>query len=282
MNLPEAWAAGARTLVIGVSNRGGVISPRWIPVLRTALECGFEIASGMHQKLNDAPELVAIAQALGLGLHDVRYLGQPTRVGNGVRRTGRRLLTVGTDCSCGKMYTALAIERELRSRGAAADFRATGQTGILIAGAGVSVDAVIADFMSGAIEDLTPPADARHWDIVEGQGSLFHPSYAGVSLGLLHGAQPDALVLCHEPTRSHMRGLPNYPLPDLRRCLEANLDAARLTNPQARLVGLSINTSHMDPGAALRYLDGLEREFDLPAVDPVRVGTGRIVDRILP
>ena len=127
--------------------------------------------------------------------------------GKGTKRPGLRLLTVGTDCSVGKKYTALALEREMHARGLKADFRATGQTGILISGRGVAIDAVVADFISGAAEWLTPANEPDHWDVVEGQGSLFHPSFAGVTLGLLHGAQPDAFVVCHEPTRKTMRGV---------------------------------------------------------------------------
>jgi uncharacterized NAD-dependent epimerase/dehydratase family protein len=202
-------------------------------------------------------------------------------VGNGHPRAGRRLLTVGTDCSVGKMYTTLAIERSMRQRGLAADFRATGQTGILVAGAGIPIDAVVADFISGAAERISPARLDGGWDLIEGQGSLFHPSYAGVSLGLLHGSQPDALVLCHEPTRRHMRGLPDYPLPELTRCLQANLVAAQLTNPTVKAVGVALNTSHLseaDAASACRRISGL---LDLPCQDPVTMGVEAIVDNLL-
>jgi uncharacterized NAD-dependent epimerase/dehydratase family protein len=201
-------------------------------------------------------------------------------VGDGEKRPGKRLLTVGTDCSCGKMYTSLALEKEMRARGMKVDFRATGQSGILIAGEGVSVDAVVADFISGAVEWLAPANDPDHWDLIEGQGSLFHASYAGVSLGLLHGAQPDALVLCHEPTRSHMRGLPGYALPSLEDCIETNLAAARLTNPAVEFVGVSVNTSQMAEGEAKPLLARIEDELGLPAVDAFKDGVGPIVDRL--
>jgi uncharacterized NAD-dependent epimerase/dehydratase family protein len=166
----------------------------------------------------------------------------------------------------------------MRKRGMNADFRATGQTGIFIAGDGVSIDAVVSDFVSGAVEWLAPENDAGHWDLVEGQGSLFHASYAGVTLGLIHGAQPDALVMCHEPTRPHMRGLPHYKLPDLQTCIDVNVAAARLTNPNARCIGLGINTSALDAAAADRYLRDTEQKYGLPAVDPMRTGVGKIVD----
>jgi uncharacterized NAD-dependent epimerase/dehydratase family protein len=190
------------------------------------------------------------------------------------------VLTVGTDCSIGKKYTALVLEKEMRARGMKADFRATGQTGIFIAGDGVAVDAVVADFISGAVEWLAPDNEADHWDVIEGQGSLFHASYAGVSLGLLHGAQPDALIMCHEPTRSHMRGLPHYPLPDLKTCIAANETAARLTNPRARCVGISVNTAALELSAAQAYLRETEERYGLPTVDPIRMGVARLVDAL--
>lgn len=281
LTLEEAAEQGVKTLVIGVANRGGVISDSWAEVLVQALDTGFDLAAGLHSKLADVPELAEAARRNGRRLFDVRHPSKTLSVGDGKARSGKRVLTVGTDCSCGKMYASLALEREMRARGLKADFRATGQTGILIAGGGVSVDAVVADFISGASESLSPANDPDHWDLVEGQGSLFHPSYAGVSLGLLHGSQPDAIVMCHEPTRTHMRGLPHYPLPDIRTCIETNLAAARLTNPAVVCVGLAVNTSRLDPEAAKACLAELEAEVALPAVDPVRDGVGRLVDRIV-
>jgi uncharacterized NAD-dependent epimerase/dehydratase family protein len=144
----------------------------------------------------------------------------------------------------------------------------------------VSIDAVVSDFVSGAVEWLSPDNDANHWDLIEGQGSLFHASYAGVSLGLLHGAQPDALVLCHEPGRPHMRGLPHYKLPDVQTCIDANLAAARLTNPNVRCVAISLNTSALDAGAAERAIKEAEQKYGLPTVDPFRTGVGKIVDAL--
>ena len=196
-------------------------------------------------------------------------------------RPGRRLLTVGTDCSVGKMYATLALTEALRQRGVAADFRATGQTGILIAGEGVAVDAVVADFISGAIEQLAPGRDDDGWDLIEGQGSLFHPSFAGVSLGLLHGAQAEALVLCHEPGRAHMRGIPGRPVPELADCLERNLEAARLTSPDVRAAGICLNTSAMDAETAQRLCSVIEVQMGLPCTDPVRFGVESIIDQIL-
>lgn len=280
LTIEEAAARGAKTVIVGIANRGGVVAEGWLPSLTRALELGMDLASGLHRRLTDVPELKILADRLGRRLSDVRHPTQDFDVASGKKRSGKRLLTVGTDCSLGKMYTALAIEREMRRRGMNADFRATGQTGILIAGSGVSVDAVVADFISGATEFLSPANTGDHWDIVEGQGSLFHPSYAGVSLGLLHGAQPDALVMCHEPTRTHMRGLPHYPLPSLRQCIDANLAAGRLTNPDVRCVGISINTSALDARAADSLLKQTEDAYGMPCVDPVRGGVAAIVDRL--
>jgi len=285
LDLPQltvegAAAEGARTLIVGVANRGGVINETWLPTLVAALDRGMDLASGLHRKLADVPVLAERARALGRRLFDVRHPARDFEVGTGARRPGKRLLAVGTDCSIGKMYTTLALEKEMRRSGMRADFRATGQTGIFIAGAGVSIDAVVADFISGAVEWLAPANEPDHWDLVEGQGSLFHPSYAGVSLGLLHGAQPDLLVMCHEPGRAHMRGLPHCELPDLDACVEANLKAARLTNPQVRLLGFSLNTSLIDAGAAERALRETEDRFGLPAVDPLRTGVAKLVAAI--
>jgi uncharacterized NAD-dependent epimerase/dehydratase family protein len=280
LTIEEAASRGAKTVIVGIANRGGVIAENWLPSLLLALDRGMDLASGLHRRLSDVPQLKERAARLGLQLSDVRHPTREFDVAGGKKRSGKRLLTVGTDCSLGKMYTALAIERDMRKRGMKADFRATGQTGILIAGSGVSVDAVVADFISGATEWLTPGNDDDHWDIVEGQGSLFHPSYAGVSLGLLHGAQPDVLVMCHEPTRTHMRGLPHYRLPSLRDCIDANVAAGRLTNPEVRCAGISINTSALDASTADSLLKQTEDAFGLPCVDPVRGGVAAIVDRL--
>jgi uncharacterized NAD-dependent epimerase/dehydratase family protein len=278
MSLQQAAAAGVKTVIVGVANRGGVIGDSWVEVLKQAIELGFDLASGLHRRLGDVPALAEAARKHGRQLIDVRHTSRSFSVGTGKKRTGKRVLTVGTDCSIGKKYTALVLEKEMRARGMKADFRATGQTGIFIAGDGVAVDAVVADFISGAVEWLAPDNDADHWDVIEGQGSLFHASYAGVSLGLLHGAQPDALIMCHEPTRSHMRGLPHYPLPDLKTCIAANETAARLTNPRARCVGISVNTAALDLAAAQAYLRETEERYGLPTVDPIRMGVARLVD----
>jgi len=285
LGLPEltveaAATRGARTMIIGVANAGGFIPESWIGTIVAALDAGLDVAAGMHTRLSDIAPVAEAAARNGRRLFDLRHPTRRFSVGTGAPRAGKRLLTVGTDCSCGKMYAALAIEREMRARGMKADFRATGQSGIMIAGEGVAVDAVVADFISGAVEWLTPANDPDHWDVIEGQGSLFHPSFAGVSLGLLHGAQPDALVLCHEPTRRHMRGLPDRPLPGLAECIAANEAAARLTNPNARCIGVALNTAALDDAARARALAAVEDETGLPCVDPVATGVARLVDAL--
>ncbi|AJE48957.1 N-acetyltransferase DgcN [Celeribacter indicus] len=281
MSLAEAKAAGAKTLVIGVANRGGVISPAWKKVLIEALEEGFDLASGLHNLLRDEEDLAAVAKACGRTLHDVRVPSVKYPIANGEKRRGKRCLAVGTDCSVGKMYTALAMDREMRDRGLKSTFRATGQTGILITGDGVPLDAVIADFMAGSIEWLTPDNDEDHWDLIEGQGSLFHVSYSGVTMALVHGGQPDALVLCHEPTRAHMRGLPGYNLPSLPALRDLALELARVANPACEVIGISVNTQHLDDEEAVAYLARVEEEMGLPAVDPFRQGAGRLVDALV-
>jgi uncharacterized NAD-dependent epimerase/dehydratase family protein len=280
LTLEQGRQKGARTLVVGVANRGGLISDLWVDTFLEALDQGYHIASGLHNRLDAIPALEQRAQACQRQLIDVRHPTQEFAVGSGKKRTGKRLLTVGTDCSVGKMFTALAIERELQARKIKASFRATGQTGIFIAGSGICVDAVIADFIAGATEALAPDNDPDHWDLIEGQGSLFHASYAGVSLGLLHGAQADRLILCHALDRPHMRGLPHYQLPPLQACIELNEAAGRLTNPACQVVGLAVNTASRSEEQARQALKDLAASTGLPATDPYRFGAGPLVDAL--
>lgn len=279
LTIAEAAAKGARTMIVGVVNAGGVLPDHWVDVIVEAIEAGFDVASGLHTRLASKPAIAEAAERHGRQLFDVRHTDRTFATGKGTKRSGLRLLTVGTDCSAGKKYTALALEREMRGRGLDADFRATGQTGVFISGRGVAIDAVVADFISGAVEWLSPEAPATHWDLIEGQGSLFHPSFAGVSLGLLHGAQPDAFVICHEPTRTKMRGV-QHPLPTIQQVIDLTVTCGRLTNPAIRPVGISINTQALDEAAARAYLDETARAHDLPATDPVRFGVAPIVDHL--
>ncbi|MEQ6202026.1 N-acetyltransferase DgcN [Sulfitobacter sp. HNIBRBA2951] len=280
MTLAEGLAAGAKTLVIGVANRGGVISAAWKEVLIEALAMGYDLASGLHNLLSDEADLVDAAAKHGRSLHDVRIPSVDYPIANGVKRTGKRVLAVGTDCSVGKMYTGLALDRAMRARGMKSTFRPTGQTGILITGDGVPLDAVVADFMAGAVEYLTPDNDADHWDVIEGQGSLHHVSYSGVTMALVHGGQPDALIVCHEPTREHMRGLPTYKVPEMSVIRDVALSLAKVANPDCVVIGYSINTQHMGEDEARAYLAKVEAELGLPAVDPFRFDAEPLVDAL--
>jgi uncharacterized NAD-dependent epimerase/dehydratase family protein len=268
----EALAHGARGLVIGVANVGGVIGERWIPLLVEALEAGLDIVSGLHARLADVPQLAEAAARRGRRLIDVRVPPPHIPVASGRKRPGKRLLTVGTDCALGKKYSALAIARALAARGHAVDFRATGQTGILIAGGGMPMDAVVADFEAGAAEVLSPAAAPDHWDVIEGQGSLHHPAYAAVALGLLHGSQPDVFVVCHLPGRERVLGYPDYPLPSIAETIDLNLRLGRRTNPAIRCAGVCLNTSQLGPRAAHDLMVRESGRLGLPMADPMRPG----------
>lgn len=280
MDVADAGKAGAKTLVIGVVNAGGTLPEHWIDRIAEAIEAGMDVASGLHMRLGDVPRFAEAAKANGRKLFDLRHSTQRFATGKGVKRPGKRILTVGTDCSVGKKYAALALEAEMRARGLDADFRATGQTGVLIAGRGVAIDAVVADFIAGAAEWLTPAASEDHWDVVEGQGSLFHPSFAGVTLGLLHGAQPDAFVVCHEPTRRTMRNV-THKLPTISEVIDATVSAGRLTNPAIRCVGIAINTSALSEAEARAVIDQTAAAHGVPTSDPMRFGVGQIVERLI-
>lgn len=281
MTVAQAAEAGAKTFLLGVTNRGGVVSEEWQSILVDALDHGLDIVSGLHTRVGEIDAIRAAAERTGQTIHEVRHPQGPFSIATGEKRSGKRVLAVGTDCSVGKMYTMLALEKSLKARGLDATFRATGQTGIMIDGAGVPVDAVVADFIAGVVEDLAPAASDTHWDCIEGQGSLFHPSYAGVSLGLMHGAQPTALIMCHEPTRTHMRGLPHQSLPSIGECIETNLAAARIVSPDVTMAGISVNTKDMDAAAAHTLLDELSQAHGLPCVDPGRNDIEPVTDALV-
>lgn len=274
----EAAAKGARTLVVGIAPPGGELPTSWHAVLIEALEAGLDLAAGLHQRLRDIPEVSECARRLGRQIHDVRHTDMVFPVGTGLPRTGRRLLTVGTDCAVGKKYTALAIAKEMADRGHSVDFRATGQTGILISGRGIALDAVVGDFLSGAAEVLSPPNEPDHWDIIEGQGSLFHPAYAAVTLGLVHGSQPDALVLCHDATRKTLAFFPHVPVVAIYRAVSAYLSAAHLTNTAARFIGVALNTSLLSAEEAKTVISATADGLGVPCVDPIRTGVRSLVD----
>ncbi|NNE81617.1 MAG: DUF1611 domain-containing protein [Silicimonas sp.] len=280
LSLQDAYDKGARTLVVGVANRGGMIAETWLKALAEAMEIGFDLASGLHNLLRDEDVLKATSARSGATLHDVRVPSVAYPIANGAKRTGKRCLAIGTDCSVGKMYTGLAMDGEMKKRGMKSTFRPTGQTGILITGKGVPLDAVVADFMAGAVEWLTPDNEPDHWDHIEGQGSLYHVSFSGVTMALIHGGQPDALILAHEPTRTHMRGLPDYGLPSLEALRDMALPIARIANPCAAIAGVSINTKALGDDEAARLCQEVEARMGLPTVDPFRHGAGRLVDAL--
>ncbi|MGH6650258.1 MAG: DUF1611 domain-containing protein [Sphingopyxis sp.] len=267
-----AKAAGARSLVIGVANQGGVIGESWVAILIDAMEAGLDIISGLHTRLNSVPALVEAARRTGQRLIDVRTPPADIPVGNGQKRTGKRLLTVGTDCALGKKYTALALHRAFVERGLDADFRATGQTGIMIAGGGIPMDAVVSDFEAGAAEILSPDAPADHWDLIEGQGSIFNPAYAAVSLGLLHGSQPDVFVVCHDPSRTVILGMESFALPTVEEVIDLTIRLGSRTNPAIRCGGISLNTSSLGTDEAEALMTAESRRLGLPVADPIRGG----------
>lgn len=268
----EAHAAGARALVIGVANQGGIIGDAWVAALTEALDAGLDLVSGMHMRLASVPALAEAAARLGRRLIDVRVPPPAIPVGTGRKRSGKRLLTVGTDCALGKKYTALALHRAFVARGIDADFRATGQTGIMIAGGGIPMDAVVSDFEAGAAEILSPDAAPDHWDVIEGQGSIFNPAYAAVSLGLLHGSQPDVFVVCHDPTRKMILGLDGFALPSVEEVIDLTIRLGSRTNPAIRCAGVSLNTSRLADAEAEALLAAERGRLGLPVADPIRGG----------
>ena len=286
-NLEEAAARGADSLLIGIAPQGGALPEVWRERVRGSLERGWDVISGLHAFLGDDPELAAAARQGGGRIHDLRRPPEARRVATG-RAAGvasRVVLTVGSDCNVGKMTTALEIERELMKRSVRATFVATGQTGIMIADRGVAVDAVPADFVAGAAESLVLEAAGAGADVVlvEGQGALHHPGYSGVTLALMHGVCPRALVLCHHQGRDRIRvseerdSGPRIPaLAELRLAYEA---AASWVSP-ASVVAASLNTLGLDGAAARSACEAAERELGVPATDPVRFGAARLADAI--
>ena len=278
MSPAEAKAAGAETMIWGVAGIGGTIPEHWVATLFEAVDAGLNICAGTHSSLTEIPGLADAAASQAVSLIDVRTPPPDLPVGTGATRTGKRVLAMGTDCVVGKKFTALSIAKEMDDRGWKSDFRATGQTGIMIAGGGIPIDAVVSDFVSGAAEVLSPDNDADHWDVIEGQGGLFHPGYAAVTLGLLHGSQPDAFVVCHAAGREFVEAFPECPLPSIPKLIEQTIVCGSVTNTNIRCAGVSINTSAMDPDEREAHLLELSELTGLPCVDPVATGVAPIVD----
>lgn len=280
MSFSEAVAAGANSVVIGVAPSGGALKAEWVAVLTEAIRSGLSLVSGLHRKLSEESELVKAADASGRQLIDIRVPPASISIATGRQRSGKRLLMVGTDCCVGKKYSALSLHKALQERGVAATFRATGQTGILISGGGIPMDAVVSDFLSGAAEMLTPDAAPDHWDVIEGQGSLFHPAYAAVTLGLLHGSQPNAMVLCHGAGRTVIDEYEDYLVPDLGECVAQYEQAARVTNGQSSIIGISLNTQGLSEAEAVNACRDASTLTGLPCVDPMRHALDLILDAL--
>ncbi len=280
----EALAFHPTDLLIGIAPIGGQLPDAWRPTLLQAMEAGLNLISGLHVFLDDDPELHAAAEAHHVTIWDVRR-PQPDyamRIGRGLphRQGSRTVYFAGSDCNVGKMTGALALDREARGRGWDSVFAATGQTGIMISGVGVPADRVISDFVNGAVEKLVLDLTEQHqWVFVEGQGTLCHPAYSAVTLGLLHGARPDAQILCHEAGRTHINEYPDYPLPSLRGLITVYETAAGWLHP-APVVGVALNTVNLSEDEARAAVEAAAQETGLPATDPVRFGSAALLDAL--
>ncbi len=276
-----------QALLVGVANRGGTIPPEHRPVLFEAVEAGLDIWCGLHERLADDSELAAQALERGVRLVDLREPPADLPVGTGLalQTAGFRVLTVGTDCNVGKMTASLEIRRALTERGVNARFAGTGQSGIVIDGAGIPVDAVVSDFVSGAAERITlEAAEGADVVLVEGQGSLFHPGYSAVTLGLLHGAMPNAMILCWMPGRKRIYagGYDWLEIPSPVRAIEAYEEAMRWAAPQlnSRVIALSANTYDLSEEEARRRVEEAGRATGLPSTDPVRFGAEPLAEAV--
>ncbi|MFT5759594.1 MAG: putative NAD-dependent epimerase/dehydratase family protein [Alteromonadaceae bacterium] len=280
MTLKQASDAGVGSLLIGTAAVGGNIPEAWLDILVEATNLGMNIVAGVHTRLMDIPRLREAAAKSGAQLIDVRIPPKTLPVGSGKKRTGRRLLTVGTDCALGKKYTALTLEKDMLAANMNVDFRASGQTGIMIAGKGIPIDSVVGDFISGAAELLSPDNTPEHWDVIEGQGSLFHPGFSAVSMGLLIGSQPDAFIVCHEAGRTHHLGWDSIKLPSIAEVIERTSTLAKQVNSNIRCIGISVNTSSLKTEDAERYLAKLSEKHGLPCADPLKEGTQKFIERM--
>jgi uncharacterized NAD-dependent epimerase/dehydratase family protein len=280
----EALPYEPSTAVVGVATQGGRFPPAWRELLRQSIEAGLDVESGLHEFVSEDAELAALAAQHGVELRDLRKpppgLNVPT--GENLRIPARIALTVGSDCAIGKKTVALELDLEARRRGLASVFVPTGQTGIAIAGWGIAVDAVVSDFLAGAAERLVVEGHERGGEllVVEGQGSLVHPAYSGVTLGLIHGAAPHVFVLCHKAGAEEIEGYPGHPLPSLRELIELH-ERIALPLRRARVACLALNTAHLGEDEARAAIAGAAAETGLPADDPVRFGAGSLLDAIL-
>jgi uncharacterized NAD-dependent epimerase/dehydratase family protein len=280
----EALRYEPTTAVVGVATQGGRFPPAWRELLKQSIAAGLDVESGLHEFVSEDEELVALAERHGVALRDLRKppegLNVPT--GENLQLPARIALTVGSDCAIGKKTVALELDLEARRRGLASVFVPTGQTGIAIAGWGIAVDAVVSDFLAGAAERLVVEGHARGGELlfVEGQGSLVHPAYSGVTLGLIHGSTPHVLVLCHRAGAAEIEGYPGHPLPSLAELIELH-ELVALPLRRARVAGLALNTAHLEEDEARTAIAAAAAETGLPADDPVRFGAGPLLDAVL-
>jgi uncharacterized NAD-dependent epimerase/dehydratase family protein len=281
----DALCFNPTTALVGVATQGGRFPPAWIELIKTCIAKGLDVENGLHVFLGDDPELRALAERHGVELRDLRRppADLSTATGANLSVPGTTVLTVGSDCAIGKMTVALELDLEARRRGLPSVFVPTGQTGIAIAGWGIAVDAVVADFIAGAAERLVVEAAERGGELrwVEGQGAILHPVYSGVTVGLFHGSAPHLLVLCHEAGRDEIEGVGGgpHPIPPLRELVELHERLALSVRP-ARVAAIALNTRLLDEEAARAAIAAAEAETGLPADDPVRFGAGRLLDAV--
>jgi D-glutamate N-acetyltransferase len=280
----DALCFNPNTALVGVATAGGRFPPAFRDQIKSAIAKGLDVENGLHEFLTNDAELVDLARRHKVDLRDLRKpppdLNVPT--GENLEVPARIVLTVGSDCAIGKMTVALELDREAKRRGVASEFVPTGQTGIAIAGWGISVDAVVADFIAGAAERLVVEGNRRGGEllIVEGQGSLLHPQYSGVTLGLFHGSAPHALVLCHQAGQRYVNDDERFPIPPLSELVELHERSALIARP-AWVACIALNTRNLTEDEARRMIDAAEEETGLPAGDPVRFGAERLTDALL-
>jgi uncharacterized NAD-dependent epimerase/dehydratase family protein len=284
-SVADALRFSPTTALVGVATSGGRFPPEWRELLKQAIAAGLDVENGLHEFISDDPELAGLARDRGVQLRDLRKAPAGLNVPTGANLThdATVILTVGSDCAIGKMTVALELDREARRRGVRSEFVPTGQTGIAIAGWGISVDAVVSDFTAGAAETLVLQGVARGGEVlfVEGQGSLLHPMYSGVTLGLLHGSAPHGYVLCHQAGSTIVDGNEQFPIPPLSRVVDLYERISLIPRP-AQVLAIALNTRSLDDDAARAAVAAAEAETGLPADDPVRFGAGRIVDALAP
>jgi uncharacterized NAD-dependent epimerase/dehydratase family protein len=279
-----ALAYEPNTALVGVATQGGRFPAAWRDVLKECITKGLDVENGLHEFITDDPELSELAALHGVQLRDLRKppsgLNVPT--GENLTHDSKVVLTVGSDCAIGKMTVALELDAETRRRGIKSEFVPTGQTGIAIAGWGISVDAVVADFLAGSAETLVIEGRNRGGELlwVEGQGSLLHPAYSGVTLGLLHGSAPHVLVLCHQVGQEIVDDDVRFPMPSLPSLVELYERSSLIARP-AKVVAIALNTRNVDDDGARAAIAAAEAETGLPADDPVRFGSERIVAAVL-